>query len=128
MNMPLSRIALCVIYVWFGALKVLGTSPANPLVAHLLERTMPFMSFDTFIVFFGLFEVIIGILFLFQRLDRITIPLFGIHMVTTFMPLFLLPAITWQSVFVPTLEGQYIIKNLALIAIVLNIKKQRVIY
>lgn len=126
--MPFSRIALFVIYVWFGALKVLGTSPANPLVSRLLEHTMPFMSFGTFIIFFGLFEVLIGTLFLVHKFDRITIPLFGIHMVTTFMPLILLPVITWQSVFVPTLEGQYIIKNIALIAIVLNIKKQRVIY
>jgi len=40
---------------------------------------------------------------------------------TTFMPLFFVPDATWQSFMTPTLEGQYIIKNLVLIALIMNI-------
>ena len=117
----ISRVAIFVVYFWFGVLKVVGTSPANPLVAGLLERTLPFITFDQFIVIFGILEMILGVLFLFPKLDRLSVLLFGLHMITTFMPLVLLPAVAWDAWFVPTLEGQYMIKNLVLIALVLNI-------
>ena len=42
-------------------------------------------------------------------------------MITTAGPLVLLPSETWQSFFVPTLEGQYIIKNLVIIAAAIGI-------
>jgi len=44
-----------------------------------------------------------------------------VHLSTTIMPLVLLPQFTWQSFLVPTLEGQYIIKNILLIVLALNI-------
>jgi hypothetical protein len=37
-------------------------------------------------------------------------------MVGTFLPLVTLPAVTWQGAFLPTMEGQYIIKNLLIIS------------
>ncbi len=116
-----ARFALFVVYFWFGILKILDTSPANPLVMQLQQKTLPFFSFHQFIILFGLYEMLIGILFLFSRFDRLTILLFILHMVTTFMPLVFLPQVTWQGLLTPTLEGQYIIKNLVLIALVLNI-------
>jgi uncharacterized membrane protein YkgB len=119
------RFSLFVVYFWFGILKILGTSPANPLVADLMHKTLPFMTFETFIVLFSLYEMLIGILFLFEKFDRITFWLFALHMVTTFMPLVLLPSVTWQAAWVPTLEGQYIIKNLALISVVLALAGQK---
>lgn len=117
----IARFALFIVYFWFGVLKILSTSPANPLVMQLQERTLPFLEFNQFIIFFSLFEMLIGILFLFKKFDRITILLFAFHMVTTIMPLVFLPQVTWQGLFTPTLEGQYIIKNIVLVALVLNI-------
>ena len=113
----LSRIALFVVFFWFGILKVFGLSPANPLVSALMERTMPFMTFDIFIVGFGLFEALIGILFLIPRTERIVFPLLGFHMITTIMPMFLLPTVAWSGFLVPTMEGQYMIKNIVIIAL-----------
>lgn len=121
---PISRVALFVVFFWFGILKVGGLSPASDVVKNLFEATIPFISFDVFIVLFGLFECIIGIMFLFKKLDKITIPIFFIHMVTTFGPLVFLPNEAWGGFLTPTLEGQYIIKNLALIALVFNIGKE----
>jgi hypothetical protein len=39
----------------------------------------------------------------------------------TFMPLFIIPDATWSGFLVPTLEGQYIIKNLVVIATAIGI-------
>lgn len=120
-SIPFARFGLFVVFFWFGALKVLGLSPASGLVQALFEQTIPFMHFSTFIVLFGLFECLIGILFLIRGLERIVIPLLFIHMITTFMPLFILPTETWSGFLVPTLEGQYIIKNLVIIAAAIGI-------
>lgn len=118
---PMARFGLFVIFFWFGILKVINLSPASDVVQGLFEKTVPFMAFSTFIVLFGIFECVIGIMFLIKGMERIVIPLLLIHMVTTFGPLVLLPSETWQQFLVPTLEGQYIIKNLVVIAAAIGI-------
>jgi uncharacterized membrane protein YkgB len=119
--MPAARIALFIIFFWFGLLKVIGASPAGPLVSNLLEQTIPFISPATFIFLFGFFEMLIGILFLIPKMERLAILLLGVHMITTFVPLVFLRETSWQRFLVPTLEGQYIIKNVALIALAIGI-------
>jgi hypothetical protein len=114
-SIPLARISLFVIYFWFGILKVLGLSPASELVHALHGQTIAFIPFHAFYIAFALFECLIGILFLIKGAERIVIPLLLIHLLTTILPLIFLPTMVWQHWFVPTLEGQYIIKNLALI-------------
>ena len=118
---PVARIGLFVVFFWFGALKVFGASPATPLVQALFQHTIPFMPFSAFIILFGLFEMLIGLLFLFKGCERVVIPLLFLHMITTFLPLFLIPQETWSGFLVPTLEGQYIIKNLVIIAAAIGI-------
>lgn len=110
-----ARVALFVIFFWFGILKVFLLSPAGPLVVDLLEVT--FLSFippEKFLIGFGFFEMMLGIMALIPRLERFTFAFIGIHLCTTVLPLFLLPEVTWYQAFVPTLIGQYILKNLAL--------------
>jgi uncharacterized membrane protein YkgB len=119
---PTARISLFVVFFWFGLLKVLGLSPASDLVHGLFDSTLGgLMTFDTFYIAFALFECLIGILFLIKGAVRIVIPLLFIHMIMTFLPLIFLPTETWQTPFVPTLVGQYIIKNLVLIATAIGI-------
>ncbi|MBA3733479.1 hypothetical protein H0W91_03855 [Patescibacteria group bacterium] len=115
-----ARIALFIIYFWFGILKVIGQSPASDMVHHLLSMTMPFIPFGLFIVLFGLFEMLIGILFIVPGFERWAIIFFFLHMITTTLPLFLMSEV-WSHMLVPTLEGQYIVKNLALLSCVLTI-------
>lgn len=124
LNLPFARMALFIVFFWFGILKLFGMSPANPLVGDLLNRTMPFIEFSEFIGFLGFFEMVIGVTCLIPRLVRISTLLLAIHMVTTLMPLALLPEVAWVTAFVPTLEGQYIIKNLAIIAVAISIVSQ----
>ena len=120
-SMPMARFGLFVVFFWFGALKLLGMSPAAPLVEQLYHQTIPFLSFPVFYVAFACFECLIGILFLIRGAERVVLPLLFIHMITTFLPLFLVPEATWQAFMVPTLEGQYIIKNLVIIAAAIGI-------
>ena len=115
---PAARISLFVIFFWFGILKVIGTSPALGLVQDLFDATfLSALPFGVFFAVFGVYEMIIGLLFLSRRFERIAMALLLPHMLMTLMPLVLLPEASWQSFMTPTIEGQYIIKNLALIAL-----------
>jgi uncharacterized membrane protein YkgB len=118
---PVARLGIFIVYFWFGALKVLGLSPAEGIVQNLYYHTLPLMPFDTFYLLFGLFECLIGLLFLWRGKERLVFPLLLAHLVTTCMPLILLPEITWNGFLVPTLEGQYIIKNVVIVAAALGI-------
>lgn len=110
------RVSLAVIFIWFGLLKPLGLSPAAPLVRATVDW-MPLLSADAWVALIGWWEVLIGVTFLFQRTVRIAIALLALQMAGTFMPLVLLPGITFQHVpYAPTMEGQYIIKNLLIIS------------
>jgi uncharacterized membrane protein YkgB len=120
-SMPAARIAIFVIFFWFGILKVLDLSPAGPLVTALYNKTLFFLPFHPFYICFGLFECFIGILFIIKGLERLAIPFLFLHMVTTMLPLIMLPDLIWAQPFVPTLEGQYIIKNLVVIAVAIGI-------
>jgi uncharacterized membrane protein YkgB len=50
-------------------------------------------------------------------MEKVAIALLIPHMITTLLPLLFLPQTTWQAPFVPSLEGQYIIKNVVIIAL-----------
>jgi uncharacterized membrane protein YkgB len=122
----LARAALFIVYFWFGALKLFGASPANPLIAELLGRTIPWISFDAFIVGFAMYEMLIGLFFLAPGLERVAIALLVPHLLMTALPLLVLPSLTWQGFFMPTLEGQYIVKNLLIVALAFGIAAQMI--
>ena len=115
-SIPFARFAIFIVYFWFGILKVLGLSPASGIVTRLAQMTLPFLPTPLYVILFGWFEVLLAVLFLFPRLTRIVLPLLLLHLVTTFMPLILLPQESWSGFLVPTLEGQYIIKNVLIVA------------
>ncbi|TDQ18844.1 hypothetical protein DFQ04_0654 [Algoriphagus boseongensis] len=120
----LGRISLFVIFFWFGLLKVLGISPAEPLVHNLFDQLLSgWIPFSTFNKLFGLAECGIGIIWLIPNLTKMATIILLVHMTATFLPVFFLPNDTWQDWFTPTLVGQYIIKNLALISLGLFILK-----
>jgi uncharacterized membrane protein YkgB len=119
--LPLSRFALFIVFFWFGALKLLGLSPASPLAEALTANTIGAQYFD--VAFYGLavFECLIGLLFLIPKATRLVIPLLFAHLILVSSPLVLVPGMVWSNWFVPSLEGQYIIKNVALAAIAIGI-------
>ena len=111
----LNRAMIAVVYIWFGFLKVLGTSPAEGLVTKLFHITLePFMGIRTFLLILGMGECVIGMLWLSPRLTKIAFWVMIGHLFTTFLPVLFLVEETWQSFFALTLTGQYIIKNVVL--------------
>jgi uncharacterized membrane protein YkgB len=118
---PFARFSIFLIFFWFGAIKLLGLSPAGPLAKALIEQTIGLQYFDTLFTILALLECIIGILFLFPKMTRIVVPLLLVHMLIVCSPLLLIPEYTWQSFLVPTLEGQYIMKNAVVIAVAIGI-------
>lgn len=117
----LARVALFVVFFWFGALKLLGISPASPLAEALTSRTVGIQYFPELFFALSLIECVIGILFLIPRAIRIVLPLLLIHMAVVCSPLFLVPDLIWSAPLVPSLEGQYIIKNTIIVALAIAI-------
>ncbi|MEO5691373.1 MAG: hypothetical protein ABIQ64_04255 [Candidatus Saccharimonadales bacterium] len=118
---PVARFSIFLIFFWFGFIKLLGLSPASPLAEALTAKTVGMQYFEPLFYAIAVLECIVGILFLFPKLTRIVIPLLLFHMVIVCSPLVLVPEYTWQSFMVPTLEGQYIIKNAVVIAVAIGI-------
>ncbi len=113
------RIALATVFLWFGALKLIpGLSPAEDLAGRTIETlTFGIVPLEVALPILALWEVAIGIGLLLDRWMRVTLLLLFVQMLGTVTPLFLFPDETWvRFPIVPTLEGQYIIKNVVLVA------------
>ncbi|WP_026474426.1 hypothetical protein [Alkaliflexus imshenetskii] len=115
----LLRISIGIIFFWFGFLKFIpGLSPAQ----ELATRTITLMTFelipDVFIINgLAFWEVLIGIGLITGKFMRETLLLLFLQMAGTFAPVFLFPNEVFTRIpYAPTLEGQYIIKNLVLVA------------
>lgn len=118
-GITLLRISLGIVFVWFGALKFFpGLSPAQDLAA----RTIDLMTFGQLPAAISLpllagWECLIGLGFITGKWMRVTLLLLAAQMAGTLMPLVFFPGETFtQFPIAPTLEGQYIIKNMVLIA------------
>lgn len=116
---PVLRIALGVVFLWFGALKLVpGLSPAEDLAARTIEMlSLGIVPPGVALPVLAAWEVLIGLGLLSGRFLRATLALLAVQMLGTLTPLLLFPAETF-TVFplAPTLEGQYIIKNVVLVA------------
>jgi uncharacterized membrane protein YkgB len=113
----LLRLSLGVVYLWFGALKFSNASPAE----ELATKTVAVLTFEA--VGPGVsrpalatWECLIGLGLVSGRFLRLTLLLLFVQMMGTVTPLVLFPHRTWSRFPVPTLEGQYIIKNIVLVA------------
>jgi uncharacterized membrane protein YkgB len=108
------RIALGVVFVWFGALKVAGTSPVEDLVAD----TVYWLPSGFVIPAIGVFEIVVGLGLLFPVALRLTLLLFWAQMLGTFLVLVVHPDRSFEggNVLDLTILGEFVIKNLVLIA------------
>jgi uncharacterized membrane protein YkgB len=113
------RVALGLVFIWFGALKILGISP----VAVLIQETFPFLPIHVFVPILGGWEMLIGIGIILKRALRCVLILLGIHLAGTFMALWLNPRHFFVQGFplFLTADGEFVIKNLVLMAAVLVI-------
>jgi uncharacterized membrane protein YphA (DoxX/SURF4 family) len=115
----LLRIALGIVFLWFGALKLFpGASPAEALAGQTIERlTLGFVPAAAAVPVLALWEVAIGVGLFIGRGMRVTLLLLFVQMLGTITPLFLFPTETFTTFpWAPTLEGQYIVKNVVIVA------------
>jgi uncharacterized membrane protein YkgB len=113
------RVAVGVVFLWFGALKLVpGSSPAEALAGQTIERLSGgLVTAETAVPILAVWEVAIGIGLFIGRGMRITLFLLFVQMLGTITPLFLFPSQTFTTFpWAPTLEGQYIIKNVVIVA------------
>jgi len=117
-GVPVVRVALGIVFLWFGVLKFFpGVSPAETLAARTIEQlTGGLVHPDLSLPVLAAWESLIGIGLILNRGMRAVLFLLAVQMAGTFTPLVLFPTETFSVwPFVPTLEGQYIIKNIVLI-------------
>jgi uncharacterized membrane protein YphA (DoxX/SURF4 family) len=113
------RVGLGIVFLWFGALKFFpNLSPAEELAARTIETlTFGIVQPPLALPMLATLETLIGLGLIAGKLMRITLLLLLFQMIGTVTPLFLFPAETFtQFPYAPTLEGQYIIKNIVLVA------------
>ena len=117
-GVTLTRLALGVVFLWFGAIKLVpGWSPAADLAARTIEQlTFGVVQPAMGLALLAVWESLIGIGLLTGRLLRLTLLLLFLQMPGTMLPLVFFPSETFVAFpYSPTLEGQYIIKNLVLV-------------
>ena len=111
-----ARGALFIVFFWFGIVKLFGVSEAAGLAKALTAKTVGEAHFHALFNTLAVLECVIGVLCLIPRLTRVAVMMLLMHMAVVCAPLVLVPELTWQAVLVPTMDGQYIIKNVLVIA------------
>lgn len=115
----LLRLSLGAVFFWFGFLKFFpGLSPAQDLATRTIEMlTFGVVSPGVSIYILAIWECLIGLGLLLGRFMRATLLLLFLQMLGTITPIFLFPDEVFLRIpYAPTLEGQYIIKNMVLIS------------
>jgi uncharacterized membrane protein YkgB len=113
-SIPALRVSLGIVFVWFGALKVLDVTP----VADLVASTVYWFDPEWVVPVLGVLEIIVGIGLLFRIALRPVLALFAIQMVGTFLVLALLPEVSFDggNPLLLTVEGEFVVKNLVLLS------------
>jgi uncharacterized membrane protein YphA (DoxX/SURF4 family) len=117
-GVPVLRLGLGLVFLWFGMLKFFpGLSPAQDLATRTIEHlTLGVVTPDLALPVLAAWEVLIGLGLLTGRFLRATLFLLALQMAGAVTPLVLFQAEAFTRFpFAPTLEGQYIIKNVVLV-------------
>ena len=118
-SIPALRLALGAVFLWFGALKIVGGSP----IASLIQQTYSFLPVSTFVFILGVWEVVVGIGMILKRALRSVLLLLGIHLVGTFTAILLNPHMFFVRgiPFCLTVDGEFVMKNVVLMTAALVI-------
>ncbi len=113
-TLPALRILLGVVFIWFGALKVVGVSP----VAAIVSGTLPWADPRATVMVLGTTEVVFGIALVTGFALRLVLPLMVAHLAGTFLTFVMLPQLMFRDddPFLLTESGEFVAKNLVLIA------------
>jgi uncharacterized membrane protein YphA (DoxX/SURF4 family) len=115
----LLRLSLGIVFFWFGVLKFFpGLSPAQDLATRAIDMlTFGLIPAHSSILILALWECLIGLGLMTGAFMRGTLLLLWLQMLGTISPIFFFPQEVFTRIpYAPTLEGQYIIKNIVLIS------------
>ncbi|TSJ35883.1 hypothetical protein FO440_23465 [Mucilaginibacter corticis] len=113
------RVSLGLVFIWFGILKFFpGVSAAEVIAGKTIAKlTFGFVQPRFSMPVLAIWECTIGLGLISKKWLTLTLALLYLQMAGTFLPLFFFPHETFtSSVLVPTLLGQYIIKNIVLMS------------
>lgn len=113
-TLPALRMLLGLLFVWFGALKVTGSSPVEGLVSG----TLPWVSPAVSVVGLGAVELALGASLLLGLWLRLVLPVLVAHLAGTFLTFVMLPQlmVSGQNPLLLTESGEFVVKNLVLIS------------
>lgn len=113
-SVPMLRIAIGVVFVWFGALKLSNDTP----VADFVANTLPWFNRVWLVPALGVFEVLIGLALMSGRFVTLVCAALVAHLTGTFLSLIMQPNVTFQhgNPLMLTTEGEFVVKNLVFIA------------
>jgi uncharacterized membrane protein YkgB len=108
----LHRVSLGALFVWFGLLKPFGQKTTTSLLAHTVYWGEP----EVMVPLLGWWEVAIGLCLIYRSLVRMALFLLAIRLPGTLLAFVLLPEVCFLHVpFVPTPEGQYLVKDVVIL-------------
>jgi hypothetical protein len=113
------RLSAGYIYFHFGFLKFFPDLSPGEMIAtqSMMKLSLYWIDASTALWWLAVMECAIGLSFLFNVGMRWMFFVFLAHQASTFVPLFVLPEITFKiAPLAPTLEGQYILKNIVSVA------------
>jgi len=107
------RIALGIVFIWFGVLKIADASPVSELVADIV----PILSDRAAVLTVGIVEVVVGAGLITGWAIRFTLGLFFAQMLGTFLVLVLEPDLSFRggNPLRLTVIGEFVVKNLVLL-------------
>ncbi|MDP8958840.1 MAG: YkgB family protein [Actinomycetota bacterium] len=113
-SVTLLRVSLGIVFLWFGALKVLDVTP----VAELVASTVYWVDPGWFVPLLGAVEMLVGLGLLVRRALRAVLAVFLVQMAGTFLVLVIQPEVAFSegNPFQLTTEGEFVIKNLVLLS------------
>jgi len=106
--------SLIIVYIWFGALKILGVSP----VQNLVQWTYPSFPEPMFMIILGVWELAVGLLLLYGKTLRLGLILMWLQMGGIFFGVILSPSYYFQhmNIFLLSANGEFVVKNFILLA------------
>lgn len=122
----LLALSIGIVYLWFGTLKYFpNVSPAEDLARNTIDiLSFHLIPSNVSIILLAIWETLVGVLLILNVARRTAIILALTHMVFTFFPLlFFTDQAFGNTPFQLTLVGQYIVKNLIIIAALLALYK-----
>ena len=113
-SLPLLRLAIGAVFIWFGALKISNDTP----VADFVANTLPWFNRVWLVPALGVFEVAIGVAMIAGRFLTVVCAALVAHLTGTFLSLIMQPDVTFQhgNPLMLTTEGEFVVKNLVFIA------------